>query len=327
MLDNNHLCYSTQECEPVHRSSLIQDLAHTYFNLSVDLGSTCLDTVFADIQVFKGEVATRIDVSTSWSVVERSSAQARACATDNLMVYWIRGEGSWFCNSLGQQFRASTGSVVVGAQDAVYRATAIQGQPWGFRALSVSPALLPRSRACIRDGGYQVVHTHAPLQRLLAAYLATLLDEIDAMESADCIAGLCALDHLLAMALTDVDVPSDGMENALALQRYKSSVTFIRCNLHHPELTPAQVAASMCISERQLHRAFHACKTSVAGEVKRLRTEQALYMLREFPLRSISDVAYQCGFDTLSTFYRCIKSATGATASEFRATPDTCAVV
>lgn len=293
MNKNSHLCYSTLACEPGNRSSLIQDLAHAYFNLSVDLGSTCTNTMFADIQVFKGEVATRIDVSTSWSEVKRSSAQARASATDNLMVYWIRGEGSWFCNGLGKEFRASTGSVVVGAQDAVYQATALEGKPWGFRALSVSPSLLPRSRACIRDGGYQVVKTHAPLQRVLAAYLIALLDEIDAMESTESIAGLCALDHLLSMALTGVDTPSDGLDNAKSLLRYKSSLTFIRCNLHHPDLTPAQVAQSMCISERQLHRAFQASNTSVAAEVKRLRTEQAMYMLREFPLRPISDVAYQ----------------------------------
>jgi AraC-like DNA-binding protein len=318
MLNRNHLCYSTRECRPAQRAGLIQDLAHTYFNLDVDLGDTPIETMFADIQVFKGDVATRIDVNTSRSVVQRTQVQARACVTDNLMIYWIQGGGSVFHNGLGQEFRAAMGAVVVGSQDAVYRATAADGQPWGFKALSVPPQLMPRSQTCIRDRGYQVVSTHLPIQRVLSAWLVALLDEMEAMDGAECIVALLALDHLLAKALTGNDACQDGIEQTMALQRYKSAKTFLRCNLHRPELTPAQVADKLCLSERQLHRAFRACNTSVAAELKRLRTEQALYMLREFAARSVSDIAYQCGFDTLSTFYRCIKSATGASASEFR---------
>lgn len=319
MLAKNHLHYSTQACEPPQRAGLIQDIAHAFFNLDVDLGETPRESMFADIHVFKGDVATRIDVKTSASVVQRSQLQARASTTDNLLIYWIQGGGSWFHNGSGQEFRAAVGAIVVGSQDAVYRASAADGRPWGFRALSVAPPLMPRSLACIRDGGYQVVRTHLPMQRVLTTVLVALLDEVEAMAAAECIAALQALDHLLAMALAGGNGSQDAAEQTLSLQRFKYAQTFIRCNLHRPELTPAQVAGKLCLSERQLHRTFHARNTSVVGEIKRLRTEQALYMLREFPGRPVSDIAYQCGFDTLSTFYRCIKSATGASASEFRA--------
>ena len=90
--------------------------------------------------------------------------------------------------------------------------------------------------------------------------------------------------------------------------------------LADPDLTPASAAAALGISPRQLHRLFEPTGGSFARYVSR----QRLLKCRDAIAgatgtgRSVVDIAFGWGFNSMATFYR-------AFASEFGAAPPRCA--
>ena len=88
-------------------------------------------------------------------------------------------------------------------------------------------------------------------------------------------------------------------------------------NLHRP-LSAAAVAAMLKISVRQLHSLFEPTATSFARYVLARRLERACLLLVQVPRRSVTDVAFATGFESLSTFYRTFRAAYGISPDDFR---------
>lgn len=309
---------STQAAHAGSRVALVRDTAFNLFNLEVDLGDAEPPSVSADIRVARGPLASMIDVTTSWSVVERTKARANAAASGNVLVYLIHQGGSWFENDKGKQFQTSAGSIVVGSQDAAYRAVAAPGKDWRFHALSVPEHLLSLSVDPVRQEGFQLVPAHTALNGLLTSYLAQLCRDFAALDGPSIVAALKALDHLLSAALGDGKAREAGA-GTVAGERFRAALRYIEDNLDSPALTPESIAAHLCISPRQMHRVFEVAGKTVAAEIRRIRLERAAQLLQTCPLMPITDVAYACGFESLATFYRCFKAEFQATASEIRA--------
>lgn len=309
---------STHETPANKRMSLIRDTAFNLFNLEVNLGSAEPGSLAADIHIARGPLASVIDVNTSWSVVERTRARAKAATSGNLLVYLIKQGGSWFQNERGQEFHTSAGSIIVGSQDAAYKAAAAQEQDWGFHALSVSEHLFSFAADRIRQGGFQLVPAHAPLNGLLSSYLAHFCQEFPKLDGPSTVAALKALDHLLAATLGGKDAREDGLAHTVSRERCRAALKHIEDHMESPALSPATIAIHLCISQRQLHRAFEASGKTVAAEIKRLRLERARDLVRSCPTMPITDIALSCGFESLATFYRSFKAEFGVTASEFR---------
>jgi AraC-like DNA-binding protein len=235
------------------------------------------------------------------------------------MIYRIQNGGSWFHNGHGQEFRTVRGSVVVGSQASVYKAMAADGLAWGFQVLCVPCQHLMQSAHQIRARGFQVIDPNAPLQRVLSAFLEQYFQEFDTLDAAQSVACLRALDLLLVACMAGDNGTGATLACTLAQERHRKALQYVENNLLHPGLCSARVARHLCISERQLHRSFEAHGTSVSAEVRRLRLAYALEQLTHSPGMPVTQIAYQCGFDSLSTFYRAVKKAYGHTATELRA--------
>ena len=313
----DHLIFNSSGTKPKNRPALIRDVANSHFNLDVRLGKSEIETPFADIRVNQGVLATHIQVNTSWSEVERSKMQAQRSDNGNLMIYLIQRGGSWFQNENGQEFRTHRGSVVVGSQASVYRAVAADGQPWGFQALSIAPSQLLHSAAVIGQSGFRLVPEDCAVQCMLSGYLRTFFDNFNSLTTPDCLASLHALDHLLKASLSQGERPSEEAGGVISYQRFQNAMQFIQSNALDKRLSSALVAQHVCISERQLQRVFAAQGLSVANEIKKFRLELALDLLQTSTL-PVTEIAYQTGHDSLSTFYRAIKKSTGCTATDIR---------
>ena len=313
---------STHDTRADRRLSLIRDAAFNLFNLEVNLGGAEPASLAADIHISRGPLASIIDVNTSWSVVERTRARARAATSGNFLVYLIKQGGSWFRNERGREFRTVAGSVVVGSQDAAYKAEAAKGHDWGFHALSVPQHLFYFSGDRIRHGGFQLVPAHVPLSGLLSTYLDGLCRDFSGLDAQSTTASLRGLDHLLAASLGGKDARSAGLANTVANERFLAALRYIKDNVESPGLSPRAIAAHLCISQRQLHRAFEARGRTVSAEIRRLRLERACDLLRHCPAMPVTQVALSCGFDSLATFYRAFKAGVGMTASELRSAKD-----
>jgi AraC-like DNA-binding protein len=310
---------STHAAHAGSRMSLVRDTAFNLFNLEVDLGDAQSPAVSADIRVARGPLASMIDVTTSWSTVIRTRSRAKAAVSGNVLVYLIHQGGSWFENDKGEQFQTTTGSIVVGSQDAAYRAVAAPGKEWRFHALSVPEHLLALSVDPVRQEGFQLVPANSALKGLLTSYLEHLCQDFAALDGPSMVAALKSLDHLLSAALGDQRARDLGLAGTVADERYRAALRYIEDNLESPALSPESIAAFLCISPRQMHRVFEGAGKTVAAEVRRIRLERAVQLLQTCPLMPITDVAFACGFESLATFYRCFKTEFQATASEIRA--------
>lgn len=313
---------STDNLRADQRLALVRDTAFNLFNLEVKEASADAADVAADIRVARGPVAGVVEVQTSWSVVERTRARAGAAAGDNFLVYLIKQGGSWFRNGAGDEFVTSAGAVVVGSQDAVYKAAAAPGRDWRFNVLSVPGHLFAFAGDRIRQGGFQMVPPQAPLSQVLTSYVATLCRELPGLDAEAAAAALRALDQLLAVSVSGKGAPPEHTApalSALSAERRRAALHYIQANLESAALSPAVIAHSIGISPRQLHRLFEESGHSVGAEIRRLRVQRARHLLQGCPERSVTDIAFGCGFDSLATFYRAFKAEAGMTASEFRA--------
>lgn len=91
-------------------------------------------------------------------------------------------------------------------------------------------------------------------------------------------------------------------------------------NLSDSGLNPEKIAQVLGISERYLQQLFHEENTTVSNWLWQRRLEKCRQALSDQLLaqKSISEIAYSCGFNNLTHFGRRFKLAYGVTPSDFR---------
>ena len=85
-----------------------------------------------------------------------------------------------------------------------------------------------------------------------------------------------------------------------------------------PRLNARRVADHLSISLSSLHMAFEMTGDSVGSRIQSARLRRAHDLLVWFPKRSILDIALDCGFENLGTFYRGFSRAYGHPPGEAR---------
>lgn len=159
-----------------------------------------------------------------------------------------------------------------------------------------------------------------PLGRLWASHLATgfaLADQLSpaagallARQSAD------LLGQLLDESHADRSTPSDAARAAiLASARHVIALRFAE-----PELAPADIARHVGVSARTLARAFASDGEKIMRRVfdERVRKAARLLTAPEAAQRTISQIAFACGFNDLSHFGRVFAARMQMTPSAWR---------
>jgi transcriptional regulator GlxA family with amidase domain len=177
---------------------------------------------------------------------------------------------------------------------------------------------LPVSGDRIRRGGFRLLPQGAPISKLAAQYLSSFSDSVQDLPPAELDAAIAAFDLLVAASLGDTPALQRDEGRALNAARVVMARGYIERNVDNTSLAPEHVAAHLGVSARQVHRIFAREGTSVTLELRRLRVRRAQALLARQPLRAVTDIALSCGFDSLATFYRCFRTETGMTASEWR---------
>ena len=310
---------TTRGLRGTRRVAMVRDAAHDLFNLDADLGGAEPEQVHADLRLDRGPVVSVVDVATSWSIVRRTPARAAACTTDHVLLYRIGEGGSMFRNGRGEQFLTRPGSIVLGSQASTYTASPAPGRDWRFRAIRIEADRLPLVGDRIRRGGFQLLPQAGPMAELASEYLALLEGRLATLQRTELDASLQALDTLFAAALGVPPAAADDEAGAVHAARIVSARSYIERQLSSPHLTPEHVGRHLGLSARQVHRIFAREGLSVTLEIRRLRVERAQAVLLRDPARQVADVALDCGFDSLATFYRSFRVVTGTTATEWRA--------
>jgi AraC-like DNA-binding protein len=101
----------------------------------------------------------------------------------------------------------------------------------------------------------------------------------------------------------------------------RSIQDYVIANLGDEGLSPRSIARAQGISERQLHRLFQQCGQSVCRWIRQCRLDRCAAQFRECGLghRSITQIAFACGFNDAAHFSRLFRAEFGETPSRYRA--------
>ena len=127
--------------------------------------------------------------------------------------------------------------------------------------------------------------------------------------------------ELIVLAMSSMsslrEVDGQSIARTAMLERIKQ---YIEINIRHPQLSPALVAEHHHISERYQRMLFASTGTTISKYILDKRLELCREALENLELRvySISQIAFNYGFNDASTFSRKFKERYGVTPKEYR---------
>lgn len=155
------------------------------------------------------------------------------------------------------------------------------------------------------------------LGALVRSYLAALNETVGTL---DHLQQSAVIDNFCRLLAVTCGVSAGHQQEAVHAAKLEQAKEYISKHLSDPDLTPAQAAAAIKVSIRQLHLLFEPTGMSFAQRVQSLRLEECRAALVN-PLsrdRSITDIAYAWGFNNLASFYRAFRRRFGASPGEVR---------
>jgi len=206
----------------------------------------------------------------------------------------------------------------------------VSSTEWRFEMESQGPAaldmlIIPRATlAPLLAGGrlhrpFRLPGTE-PLGSLLGAAMdaATAQAPLLTQELADAVLhNFCSL---VALACSTSDASSEQAHSSARPTQFAALKRYVESHLADPDLAPASAAAALGISLRQLHRLFEPSGSTFARYVLR----QRLLRCRDTIAgatgsgRSVIDIAFGWGFNSMATFYRAFVSEFGGPPSVLR---------
>lgn len=112
-------------------------------------------------------------------------------------------------------------------------------------------------------------------------------------------------------------MPTRPAQENIYIQRINSVIDYARDNLNH-DLSLDALARVAGFSPFHFHRIFKTItEETVNNMVVRLRLERAAVLLRSTPGLSITDAAFECGFQSVSVFSRSFKKRYGINAGQW----------
>ena len=120
----------------------------------------------------------------------------------------------------------------------------------------------------------------------------------------------------LEKEFVEAETPADYRNDAFRL--FEEINNYIYAHLTEPDLSIRKIARVHYVSPVKLHRLFNRHAASTPGHyIRECRLQKAVRMLGS-GTSLVSEVAEQCGFDSLAAFSRCFKREFGISPSEFQ---------
>jgi AraC-like DNA-binding protein len=158
----------------------------------------------------------------------------------------------------------------------------------------------------------------SPLGSLLGAAFAAAIVQVPLLSLDLGDAVLQNLSGLVAVACGASEEGRSNGRDSLRAARLEAAKRHIDQHLAEAALTPASTAAALSISLRQLHLLFEPTGTSFAQHVMQRRLLQCRAALTG-SARSVADIAFGWGFNSLATFYRAFEQQFGLSPAALRA--------
>ncbi len=261
--------------------------------------------------------ATKVDTSGGF-VVRRTSRTIAERPMDSVFVFQqINPTGSVFSTWKGRRGgELATGDLVIGSGDETWES--MGDSEFGHR-IWVIPARLvmpfAQNPSELEAGVW--LRAQDPCNVLISTYLTEFTRHGPRMrpEVAEVFAG--NIGRLLSVASVP---PDDLLRSAEAgrLGRLAKIKQEIETRLADPLLSPGRIAEALGLGLRTLHATFAPTGETCAAYITRRRLEEARALVVGAPWRSISDIAFGLGFNSMGTFFRTYRGRFGETPTESR---------
>jgi len=249
--------------------------------------------------------------------IERGQGDIRRAGTGCYYVLRPRG-GPMGAEVGGRVLRLEPGDCLIGDSDAPL--TMLEGEALAFGLYLAPKRLVDPWTAAAQDrlrSGLLL-----PAASAAAAVLNSALDATpagaDRAPAQTAMALSAVLGRLMAVAADEAAARAEPVRDAVRAGRQAQILAYLETHFGEAGLAPADVARALGISVRSLHAALESTGRSFSEHLTGLRVAAAHRLLAADELRSVADIAFSCGFNDLSTFYRAFRRLCGATPRELR---------
>ncbi len=155
---------------------------------------------------------------------------------------------------------------------------------------------------------------------VVSPFLRAIADNMDELRGWAGMRVMHSLIDLVTASLAEQISASDSSRGSARTQEFLRVCDFITEHLSDAHLTPDVIAAGNFISTRQLHKIFHAERTTVSQWVRDRRLEACRRQLADpsDAALSVSDIAANWGIYDSAHFSRIFKNAYGISPREYR---------
>ena len=308
--------WSTDQVDPKDRFDHWREVrARGLFGVTAELEAERRPQFSGEFSLRKIGTASLIELRASPYQVERTAADIAHAPGASLCIYQQLGGGGWFGVNGSGEFTLRQGNFATSHTDVPYRTGPLAADGFHLRILKVPATGLLDPH----DFFPKPFCTQPSLTPLLESCFSDLTEADDGGDPATTAPLVEALAQLALIERGVVRPASRAAMGAIRIGRLSLARRLIKHHLSNAALSPAFVAGLLGISVRHLYALFEATGISFSQTVTAQRVEESRRLLKEAPERSISQIAFASGFESLATFYRAFQAAHGASPGDFRA--------
>jgi AraC-like DNA-binding protein len=313
------MTWSTDDVAPAERFDYWRDSICAAFDpMSPELQRNSRATFKGQITAWQLGESALMEIKAEHHDTGRSRNDIAHGSRDYVFLYRQQAE-AWFDFDYQPGFISGFGSLALGDADRAFTTGPTRSRPFRHYVLKVPRELLRPVLSNADDIATTVVSAPSGIGALLLAYFDAFVTEVPYLAPEEQTTSLNALASLAAVAHGRLARDYDPRQ-ALQTAQLRLAKEFIARNATNPRLSPMLVAGALGISIRHLHRLFEVTGDTVSRHILRCRLEVARSRLRspEFSHVTILELALDCGFTNLATFYRAYRIAYGFTPAEYR---------
>ncbi len=230
------------------------------------------------------------------------------------LLYVLRGQGELHCEI--RDFSLESGDVALLPTQSAHAVADSKTAPLSIYAVNLAPRFLCGDLAALAEKPRRLRHSN--LQSALPDLLRRLLLEQTLQKPGfEAMMGALA-SQLLVSLLRAQNAPSEPLETPSdSKTRLYLYLQELERSFYHPE-TLGSAALKLGLSRRRFTSLFReVAGTSWLAHLRKLRVAHAQTLLQSAD-RTVLAIAFECGFEDVSSFYRAFKSETGRSPDSWR---------
>jgi AraC-like DNA-binding protein len=311
--------WSADQVDPKHRFEEWREVrSRGLFGVTAELDAEQHANFTGEFTLQKFGNAGLVELKASPYFVTRTTDDIGRAPSDSLCIYQQLSEGGMFDTAEGSDFTVRRGMFATSYADLPYRTTPIGADGYHVRIVKIPIAEIWTAGGGLRDLFPKPFDGDPVVAPLLQSCFADLVAAGECMEQQ---AAARLIRSLASLALIERGTLNPGSEfarKALRVGRLSLAQRIIASQLSDANLSPASVAGQLGISVRHLHALFERTAMSFSQTLTAVRVEHSQKLLAEAPGRAISSIAFASGFDSLATFYRVFRAASGMAPGDYR---------